>query len=65
MNEFLTHLLEYIHQQLKIDEKSIISDLFDGILCHDRICPNGHSFQTLEIFRTLTLQFPKQVIYIF
>jgi len=44
-------------QHLK-ENKSIITDSFEGMIAHTRTCPNGHSSTSFEIFRILTLQFP-------
>lgn len=83
INEFITQLLEYIHQQslklikrksLKKDSllssssyeqwrnyiqlnQSFIVHTFDGLLRRKRVCPNGHTSLSYEVFRTLTLHF--------
>lgn len=83
INEFITQLLEYIHQQsLKLKKKkslkkdsllssssyeqwrnyiqfnqSFIVNNFDGLLRRKRVCPNGHTSLSYEVFRTLTLHF--------
>jgi ubiquitin C-terminal hydrolase len=43
----------------RLDEKTVIEKMFDGMLLRRRTCPLGHISTTQEMFRTLTLPFPQ------